>query len=115
LRAGLWSDCQELLTEGIVACAVILGRIIATALTTAFTDRYADVGIYTQEGHRCRGYATAAASLVASRIQQGGRVAVWGTGEHNVASHRVAEKLGFVETSRRRYVILPQNRYMGER
>jgi hypothetical protein len=113
LRAGLWSDLRELLTEGIVACAVISDRIVATALTTAYTDRYADVGVYTREGYRGRGYATAATSLVARGIQQGGRVPVWGAGENNVASRRVAEKLGFVEVSRRRYVILPGNRGAG--
>lgn len=108
LRAGLWSSLHELLAEGIVACAVVSDRIVATALTTAYSDRYADVGVYTRERFRCRGYATAAASLVAQEVQQGGRVPVWGAGEHNVASQRIAEKLGFVEVSRRRYVILPQ-------
>ena len=109
LRAGLWDDLRELLVKGIVACAVTSDRIVATALTTAYTDRYADVGVYTQEGFRCRGYATAAASQVAREVQQGGRVPVWGTGEHNLASRRVAEKLGFAQVSRRRYVILPRN------
>jgi RimJ/RimL family protein N-acetyltransferase len=113
LRAGLWSNLRELLVEGIVACAVISDRIVATALTTAYTDRYADVGVYTQEGFRCRGYATAAAALVARKVQQGGRVPVWGAGEHNMASRRLAEKLGFVEVSRRRYVILPRNNRAG--
>jgi RimJ/RimL family protein N-acetyltransferase len=109
LRAGLWKNVRELLLEGIVACAVISDRIVSTALTTAYTDRYADVGVYTQEGFRRRGYATATASLVTSGVQQGGRIPVWGAGEHNVASRRLAKKLGFVEVSRRRYVILPRN------
>jgi RimJ/RimL family protein N-acetyltransferase len=115
LRASLWTNLRELLIEGIVACAVISDRIVATALTTACTDRYADVGVYTREGFRCRGYATAAASLVAREVQEGERVPVWGVGEHNVASRRIAEKLGFVEVSRRRYVILPRNSGTGTR
>lgn len=108
LRASLWSNPREILLEGIIACAVTSGRIVATALTTAYSDQYADIGVYTREGFRCRGYATAAASLVARSVQEDGRVPVWGAGEHNMASLRVAEKLGFVEMSRRRYVILAQ-------
>jgi RimJ/RimL family protein N-acetyltransferase len=113
LRAGLWSDARELLLEGIVACAVISDCIVATALTTAYGDRYADVGVYTLEGYRRRGYATAAASLVARKVQQGGRIPVWGAGANNVASRRIARRLGFVEVSRRRYVILPRDSSLG--
>lgn len=106
LRAGLWSNPCEMLFEGIVACAIISDKIVATALATACTDRHADVGVFTQRGFRGRGYATAAASLVAQGIQEGGRIPVWSAGEHNAASLRLAEKLGFREVSRRRYVIL---------
>jgi RimJ/RimL family protein N-acetyltransferase len=108
LRAGLWSNPREILLEGVIACAVIAGEIVATALTTAYSERYADIGVYTAEGLRGRGYATAAASLVAKSVQESGRIPTWGAGEHNAASLRVAEKLGFVELSRRRYVIVAQ-------
>jgi RimJ/RimL family protein N-acetyltransferase len=106
LRAGLWPGPRELLAEGIVACAVVSGEIVATALTAACSDRYADIGVYTREEVRGRGYATAAASLVAREVQAGGRNPVWGAGAHNAASLRVAQKLGFEEVSRRTYVIL---------
>jgi GNAT superfamily N-acetyltransferase len=106
LRAGLWDSPRTLLREGIVACAVVSGEIVATALTTAYSDRYAEIGVYTREGYRGRGYATAAASLVAQGAQEGGRIPVWGAGAHNAASLRVAQKLGFGEVSRRTYVIL---------
>jgi RimJ/RimL family protein N-acetyltransferase len=106
LRAGLWPSPRALLAEGIVACAVVSGEIVATALTAACTDRYADIGVYTQEEVRGGGYATAAASLVARQVQAGGRTPVWSAGAHNTASLRVAQKLGFKEVSRRTYVIL---------
>jgi GNAT superfamily N-acetyltransferase len=106
LRAGLWPGPRDLLAEGIVACAVVSGEIVATALTAACTDCYADIGVYTREDVRSRGYATATASLVAREVQKGGRTPVWGAGAHNVASLRVAQKLGFQEVSRRTYVIL---------
>jgi RimJ/RimL family protein N-acetyltransferase len=106
LRASLWRDTRQLLAEGIVAGTVVSGRIVATALVAACSERYADIGVYTREGYRGRGYATAAASLVAQAVQEEGRTPLWGAGSHNRASQRVAQKLGFREVSRRRYVIL---------
>jgi RimJ/RimL family protein N-acetyltransferase len=106
LRAGLWPGPRELLAEGIVACAVVSEQIVATALTAACSERYADIGVYTREEVRGRGYATAAASLVAQAVQASGRTPVWGAGAHNAVSLRVAQKLGFEEASRRTYVIL---------
>jgi GNAT superfamily N-acetyltransferase len=106
LRTGLWHNPRQLLTEGVICSAVVSGEIVATALVTACTDTYAEIGVYTREDHRRRGYATAAASLVAQAAQERGTIPMWGTGSHNVASLRVAQKLGFKEVSRRTYVIL---------
>jgi GNAT superfamily N-acetyltransferase len=106
LRSGLWAGPRQMIEEGAVACALVGGQIVATALVTALGPRYAEVGVFTSEDHRRRGYATAAASLVARAIQQTGRIPVWGAGAHNVASLRLARKLGFVEVSRRTYLIL---------
>jgi hypothetical protein len=105
LRASCWESVEGLLTEGIVACAVVEGHIVATALTAARTERYAEVGVYTEEAYRRRGCATAAASLVARQVQEAGQIPVWSAGGHNTASLRVTHKLGFVEVSRRVYVI----------
>lgn len=94
-----------LLEEGSVAAAVMDGRIVGSAHTSAQTVRYADIGVGTNEPWRGRGFATAAASIVASRIQESGRIPVWSCGEDNLASLRVAQKLGFREVSRLAYVI----------
>lgn len=94
-----------LLNEGSVAAAVVGGKIVGSAHTTAQTDRYADIGVGTDERWRNRGFATAAASIVARRVQESGRIPVWSCGEDNMASLRVAQKLGFSEVSRLVYVI----------
>jgi RimJ/RimL family protein N-acetyltransferase len=109
LRASLWESTAALLTEGVVACAIIEGEIVATALVSGSSGGYADVGVYTCEAYRRQGLATAAASLVARRVQSEGRTPVWSAGGTNAASLRVAQKLGFKEVSRRRYVI-PEGR-----
>ncbi len=93
------------LDEGLVAGAIAAGRLVAIARASARTNRYADMGVHTKEGWRCRGFVTAAASIVAKRVQEAGQTPIWSAGEDNFASLRVAEKLGFNEVSRRTYVI----------
>lgn len=94
-----------MLTEGISAGAVVDGNIVAIAHTYAETKLHADIGVSTLEAWREKGFATAAASLVAQEIQARGKVPAWSCGEDNFASLRVAEKLGFTEVARRTYVI----------
>ena len=94
-----------MVTDGIAAGAVVDGAIVAIAHTYAETNLHADIGVSTLEAWREKGFATAAASLVAQEIQAKGKVPVWSCGEDNFASLRVAEKLGFTEVGRRTYVI----------
>ena len=94
-----------LLKYGAVAGAMVEGRVVGTAQTTAIAGRYADIGVATDEQWRGRGFATAAASIVARRMQETGRTPAWSCGEDNMASLRVAQKLGFKEVSRLTYVI----------
>ena len=95
---------DDLLTDGFAAGAVVEGRLVGLAHTNALTARYADIGIATDRAWRRRGYASAAASIVARRIQERGLVPVWSTGEDNEASLRIAARLGFEEVSRRVYL-----------
>ena len=105
MHGGDFGSLPRLLLEGVVAGAVVDGQVVGTAHTSAVTDRYADIGVETQEDWRGRGFGTAAASVVARRVQEQGRIPVWSCGEDNVASLRVARKLGFEEVSRLTYVI----------
>ena len=96
---------EAMVTDGIAAGAVVDGNIVAIAHTYAETDLHADIGVSTIEAWRERGFATAAASLVAQEIQAKGKVPAWSCGADNTASLRVAQKLGFTEVARRAYVI----------
>ena len=95
---------EDLLTCGAAAGAVVEGRLVALAHTNAMTARYGDIGVATDEPWRGRGFASAAACIVARSIRERGRTPVWSAGEGNTASLRVAAKLGFVEVSRRVYL-----------
>jgi RimJ/RimL family protein N-acetyltransferase len=96
---------EAMLREGIVAGAVDGGRLVAIAHTGAITERYSDIGVATLEPYRGQGISTAAAALVCEALREWGRTPVWSCGEGNEASRRVAEKLGFVLTGRRVYLI----------
>ncbi len=96
---------HEMVTAGIAAAAIVAGKIVAIAHVYADTHLHADIGVSTLEAWRGKGFATAAASLVAEQIQARGKVPAWSCGEDNAASLRVAQKLGFTEVARRTYVI----------
>ncbi len=106
LQMGDWrfGSAAALLAEGFAAGTVIESELVAVGFTAARGTRYADVGIVTREDWRNRGLSTAAAALVCADIQAAGLTPVWGTSTDNLASQRVAAKLGFQEVSRRIYV-----------
>ncbi len=97
---------EHLLHQTAAAGAIINDQIVAIAQNYALTEGYGDIGVYTLPDWRGRGLAAAAAAQVAQWLQANGRIPVWSCGEHNQASLRVAEKLGFVENGRRVYLIL---------
>jgi predicted GNAT family acetyltransferase len=106
LRGEGWGSSSALLREGIAAAAILDREIVALCHTTARTVQYADLGVATLPAWRNRGLASATAALVASEVQSAGQTPVWSTRATNLASLRVARKLGFQEVSRRIYLIL---------
>ena len=103
---GFWADLRTSLTKGLVAGAIVEGKVVATSFIAARGQQYVDIGVYVLENYRRRGLAAAAASLVARSVQSDGLIPVWGCGSHNLPSLKLARKLGFVESSRRTYVII---------
>ena len=109
LKPGIRGDVESVLREGYVAGAVVDDRLVSVAHTNAITKRYADIGVFTHQDYSNRGYSTTSAAIVADAIRETGRTPVWSCGEDNLASLRVAAKVGFNKVSRRTYVI-PFNR-----
>ena len=105
MRGYGFSGADGLLRDGFAAAVVVDGEVRAIAQTYARTGAYADIGVYTAEGYRRRGYAAACASLVIEQVQTRGETPAWSTGEDNHASMRVAEKLGFEQYGERTYLI----------
>lgn len=101
IQGNAYQTPQKILSTGPVAAAIVNDDIVSIARTYAQTDLHGGISISTLEGWRGKGYATSAASLVAEQLQAMGKVPVWYCGEENGPSLRTAEKLGFVEVSRR--------------
>jgi hypothetical protein len=112
LRESCFESTESLLMDGFAAGAIVSGNVVAVAHTSGRSKNYADIGVYALEEWRNRGFVTAAASIVARRVQEAGQIPVWSTGEDNFASLRVAKKLGFKEVSRWTYVIRMKEGYL---
>ena len=104
MQGWRWGSAAALVRESVAAGAVVDGELVAVGFAGYASDRHAEVGVVTREDHRNRGLSTAAAALVCAELVRSGKTPVWSTSEENVASRRVAAKLGFVEVSRRVYV-----------
>jgi len=103
---GFWGDLPTSLREGLVAGAIVDGKVVATSFVAARGQRYVDIGVHVLEDYRRCGLATAAASSVTRSVQSEGLIPVWSCGSHNLPSLKLARKLGFVEVSKRTYVII---------
>lgn len=105
LQGAGFSDTKALLCEGVAAGAIIRDKLVAIAHTSAISREYADVGVCTLETWRKKGISSAATYLVAEKLRSQGKIPTWSCGIGNLASLRVASKVGFREVLRRTYVI----------
>jgi GNAT superfamily N-acetyltransferase len=78
-----------------MAVRLVDGRVAAVCAAESVTESLWDVSVDTLEGHRRRGHATACFQALAAHMAAQGRQPVWGAEEANVASKRLAAKLGF--------------------
>jgi GNAT superfamily N-acetyltransferase len=93
---------------GRVYVAVDDGVIVGHGSALAAGRTFADVGVQVAASYRGQGIATAAAARACQAVQRARLIPVWGTSSDNLASLRVAAKLGFMEVGRLVFLI-PRN------
>jgi RimJ/RimL family protein N-acetyltransferase len=75
--------------------AFVDGKLASVAASFFVGERYEDIGVVTERPFRGRGLVPACAGRLAEEIRARGRTPSWTTSPDNLASLRVAEKLGF--------------------
>lgn len=81
------------------------GRLRAVAAVFYAGNRFEELGVVTDPAFRGAGLSTACAALLIDQIRSRGRAACWSTTPDNLASIRVAEKLGFAFVGAQRHLM----------
>lgn len=80
------------------AWAAFSGNSLAAVAASFYVGHeFEEIGVVTEAAHRNRGLSNACAAALIHEILRRGRLPCWATTPDNVASRRVAEKLGFRE------------------
>ena len=95
-----WGGPAGLASSGHAWGAFADGRLVSVACTFMVGSRHEDLGVATEPGFQGRGLSTACADALCADVRRRGRQATWSTSPHNLASLRVAAKLGFTERRR---------------
>jgi RimJ/RimL family protein N-acetyltransferase len=90
-----WGGSVGLATSGHAWGAFADAHLVAVACSFYVGEHFEDVGVVTEPRYRDRGLSTACAAALCRDVEQRGRQASWSTSPGNIASLRVAEKLGF--------------------
>lgn len=90
-----WGGPATCAASGTAWGAFVDGRLVSVAVSFFVGDRYEDLGVVTEPGFRGRGLSSACAGALLKDILQRGRLGSWSTSPDNLASLRVAEKIGF--------------------
>ena len=89
---------EEMLVEARhtqIAATVIDDKPVSFCYAGAVTEALWDVSIDTLEPYRKMGYAALAVSFLVDWFNRQGKAPVWGAVESNMASRRLAARLGF--------------------
>ncbi len=90
---------DNFLVNGIGLCMMQGDKIIAEAYASALGETRAEIGAITRKAHRGRGYAPITCAYLIQVCEQRGFEAYWSCDVDNMASIRVAQKLGFRQQS----------------
>jgi GNAT acetyltransferase len=72
------------------------GVAVSICFCARLTPEAAEAGVDTAEAYRGRGFAARVVSVWAAEVQHSGRIPMYSTSWDNVASQRVADKLGLI-------------------
>ncbi len=90
-----WGGPERLAASGYAWGAFANERLVSVACSFFVGEQYEDIGVVTESEFRGLGLSVACAGKLCEDIQSRGKQPSWTTSPDNLASVRVAEKLGF--------------------
>ncbi len=100
LPEALAAELNEVFDRSEVAAAWVDGRPVSFCYIACESEKLWDISINTVAAYRRRGLAGDCVRWLAATMAKRGKRAVWGAHSENVASRRLAEKLGFEPSGR---------------
>ncbi|MDE5563653.1 MAG: GNAT family N-acetyltransferase [Oscillospiraceae bacterium] len=97
--ALFWGDVTYFLEKGKGFCIIDGNNVAAWAFTAAISDEEIDIGIETNREYQRIGLAYIVAGQMIRYCFDQRKRPVWACHSENIASRKLAEKLGFVKTS----------------
>ena len=101
-----WGGPAGLASSGYGWGAFAARRLVSVSCTFFLGERYEEIGVVTEARFRGLGLSQACAVALCLDIQQRGHRPSWTTSPDNVASVRVAEKLGFAFSRKDRLYVI---------
>lgn len=93
--SGMWPSEQRFYSDGFGYVAIVDDQIVCWCTAEFVGPARCGIGIATQPSYQRQGIATATATRVVAQALQRGLTPYWECGSTNLASQRVAEKVGF--------------------
>jgi RimJ/RimL family protein N-acetyltransferase len=97
IGSRFWASTDDFLKNGIGACVMKDGEIVSLCYSACVVNNLAEIDIVTQEEYRAMGLAAIAAQNFVSECMRREITPTWDCFAANIASVRLARKLGFEE------------------
>ncbi|MBQ9610133.1 MAG: GNAT family N-acetyltransferase [Lachnospiraceae bacterium] len=94
-----WRDASEFLNHGIGYCVLYNERAVSWAFSAAVSSDEIDIGIETVSDFRHMGLGLAVAEKMIKFCFEHHKRPVWSCDANNIASQKIAKKLGFIKCS----------------
>jgi GNAT superfamily N-acetyltransferase len=97
IDSRFWSSTDDFLKNGLGVCLITDGEIASLCYSACVVDRLAEIDIVTREEYREKGLASVVARRFIQECRQRGILPTWDCFIGNIASMKLAIKLGFIQ------------------
>lgn len=99
IGSRFWASAEDFLANGLGVCLMKDGQIAAVCYSACIVDGLAEIDIVTREEYRGRGLAATTARYFIQECMRRGITPTWDCFVSNIASMKLAQKLGFTRSN----------------